>query len=81
MASKASETMSNWAAYLRYLGILFLGKGHLRAQVPSKVSVSSAVRKTMKAASGVPPVKARTNNAIDRINLIEVRISAKYLMT
>lgn len=72
--------MSNWAAYLRYFGVLSLGKGHLRAQVPSKVSVSSAVRKMMKACSGVPPVKLIAIKMMLKINLVRVRRSAKYLM-
>ena len=72
--------MSNWAAYLRYFGVLSFGKGHLRAQVPSKVSVSSAVRKITKACSGVPPVKLITIKIMLKINLVKVKRSAKYLM-
>ena len=79
-ASKTSETISNWAAYLRYFGVLSFGKGHLRAQVPSKVSVSSAVRKMIKACSGVPPMKLIAIRIRLKINLVKVRRSAKYLM-
>ena len=80
-ASRTSETMSNWAAYLRYFGVLSFGKGHLRAQVPSKVSVSSAVRKIMKACSGVPPAKLIVIRIRLKINLVRVSKSAKYLMS
>ena len=79
-ASNTSETISNWAAYLRYLGVLSLGKGHLRAQVPSKVSVNSAVKKIIKAASGVPPVKLIVMRMMLKISLVKVSKSAKYLM-
>ena len=79
-ASKTSETISNWAAYLRYFGVLSFRKGHLRAQVPSKVSVSSAVRKMIKACSGVPPVKLIVIRIRLKINLVRVKMSAKYLM-
>ena len=72
--------MSNWAAYLRYFGVLSFGKGHLRAQVPSKVSVNSAVKKIIKAASGVPPVKLMVIRTILKINLVRVSKSAKYLI-
>ena len=52
----------------------------MRAQVPSKVSVSSAVRKMINADSGVPPVNASTNKTDAKINLDKVRMSAKYFM-
>ena len=79
-ASNTSETISNWAAYLRYFGVLSFGKGHLRAQVPSKVSVSSAVRKMMKAFSAGQPTSDNTIKMMLRINLDKVSKSAKYLM-
>ncbi len=72
--------MSNLAAYLRYFGVLFLGNGHLRAQVPSKVSVSSAVRKMIKAFSAGLPMNAKISKMIDKINLDNVNKSAKYLI-
>ncbi len=48
--------------------------------MPSKVSVSSAVKKIIKAASGVPPVKLITMRTMLKINLVSVSISARYLM-
>ena len=42
-ASMPSASMSYLAAYLRYLGILFLGKGKWVAQVPSRASVISPI--------------------------------------
>ena len=73
--------MSNLAAYLRYFGVLFLGKGHLRAQVPSKASVSSATIKIIKAFSAGQPTKANTNNIHPKIKRAEVSKSARYLMS
>ena len=80
LVSSISETISNCAAYLRYLGVLSFGKGHLRAQVPSKASVNSAVRKITNAASGVPPVKDMMNKTRARNNLDKVKRSARYLI-
>ena len=48
--------------------------------MPSNVSVNSAVRKMIKAASGVPPAKARISRAMLKINRDKVSKSAKYLM-
>lgn len=44
----ASAIISYFAAYLRYFGVLFFGKGYLVARVPSKASVSSAIMKMRK---------------------------------
>ena len=79
-ASATSDTMSKRAAYLRYLGVLFLGKGHLRAQVPSKASVSSAMMNKMNTTSGAPPVSARIKIMMAMISLDSVSMSAKYLI-
>lgn len=62
-----------------------MGKGHLRAQVPSKISVISATRKmtkalSVKAGSAGLPIKAKTNRISERIKREPVRMSARYLM-
>ena len=49
--------------------------------MPSKVSVSSAERKMIKAFSAGLPTKAKTSKMIDKINLDEVNKSAKYLIS
>lgn len=72
--------MSNLAAYLRYFGVLSFGKGHLRAQVPSKASVSSATMKMIKAFSAGQPTNASTSRIHPKIKRVEVSKSARYLM-
>lgn len=79
-ASRTSANMSNFAAYLRYFGVLSLGNGHLRAQVPSKASVSSAIMKIVKAASGEPPAKAIMSKMMLKMSRENVSMSARYLM-
>lgn len=75
-----SANISNLAAYLRYFGVLFLGKGHLRAQVPSKASVSSAMINRMKMTSAGTPIMSSTNIAQAMIRRDKVSRSARYLM-
>ena len=79
-AIKASANMSYLAAYLRYFGVLFFGKGHLDAQVPSKASVNSPMIKIKKPVAISIRVKLSIKSMIAKIILEKVRISAKYLM-
>lgn len=77
--SKTSVIMSYLAAYLRYFGVLFFGKGHFVAKVPSKASVSSARTKMRKAAPReLPGRKASTMSARLRMKRVKVNKSAKY---
>ena len=75
-----SANISNLAAYLRYFGVLFFGKGHLRAQVPSKASVSSAMINKMKITSAGTPVISKTSIVTAMMRRVKVSKSAKYLM-
>ncbi len=77
MARRTSENISNWAAYLRYFGVEFFGKGHFLAQVPSNISVMRARVKMIKAASGEPSARVRPKRASAKINLVKVNKSAK----
>ena len=58
-----------------------MGKGHFLAQVPSKTSVKTPAKKTRKAASGLPFEKANEKRIVARINLVKVKISAKYFIS